>query len=65
MTQPLTPDMTSQPCACCACIATLLSRAARMEAKLDALIEAMAEEEEEIGAVSLDEKGESRTPATL
>lgn len=38
----------------------------RIEDKLDALIEAMAEEEEgEIGAVSLDEKGEHRMPATL
>lgn len=39
---------------------------ARIEAKLDALIEAMAEDEEsEIGATSLDEKGEHRMPATL
>lgn len=38
----------------------------RIEAKLDALLEAMAEDEEsEIGATSLDEKGESRRPATL
>ena len=38
----------------------------RIEAKLDALLDAMAEEEEgEIGATSLDEKGESRRPATL
>ena len=64
--QPRTPDMTSPHCACCASIAILLPLVERMEAKLDGLIEAMAEEDEgETGSMSLDEKGESRRPATL
>ena len=37
----------------------------RIEAKLDAILEALADEPEDMGAVSLDEPGEARRPVTL
>ena len=65
MTQPSIQDTTSQHCACCAYGATLLSLVERMEAKLDALIEAMADEPEEDQSATLDDAGETRRPVTL
>lgn len=37
----------------------------RIEAKLDAILGALADEPEDMGAVSLDEQGDAPRPATL
>ena len=43
----------------------MASALSRIEAKLDALLEAMADEQEGEQATSLDEPGEARRPITL
>lgn len=52
----------SKTCNCCASVATALRR---VESKLDALLDAMADEAEDEQAASLDEPGEARRPITL